>query len=110
MNSVGSSSGDDKTDCPKCTQFIERVEMMAFRVDAIRYQMQEISKFLAENEWVFIENAEKLRQIKNFDRDVDQKSFEMTNSQIIRFNRYIDKVKRALTSIDAEGENFSRGG
>jgi uncharacterized protein YwgA len=108
MKSAGVGDGDGYTRCPKCKQFVERVHMMAFRVDELHRKIRDIEQFLADNEWVFIENAEKMKQIQDLN-DVDMESFDLTCRQIIRFNRYIDKVTRTLNQMNNEGENFERG-
>jgi hypothetical protein len=107
MKSVGSGDDDSHGKCPKCKQFIERVGIMAYRVDSLQHKLDTIRKFLTDNEWVFIENAENLKTIHDM-KDVDTESFEKTCHEIIQFGHYIDKVSRALETANNEADNFCR--
>jgi hypothetical protein len=82
--------------------------MMAFRVDNIQRKLHDLEKFLAENEWIFLENAERMKTIRNIEREVDMESFNMTCNQIVRFSRYIDKVSRALSQVSNECDAFNK--
>jgi hypothetical protein len=108
MRSAGTGRDNKDDKCPKCKQFIEKAEIVAYRVDEIQLKIRNISKFLADNEWIFLENAELMKGVHDLN-DVDMESFDLTCSQIIRFNRYIDKVTRALNQINNESDNFCRG-
>ena len=107
MRSAGTGSEDRDDKCPRCKRFIQDAEMVAFRVDAIQHKLWEVEKFLAENEWIFLENAGMMKTVRSLE-DVDMDSFDLTCRQIIRFNRYIDIVSRIIKQIDNEGDNFSR--
>jgi hypothetical protein len=107
MRSTGAGKDDGDSGCPKCRRFIQDAEMVAFRVDAIQLRLKEIEKFLVDNEWVFLENAGLMSKVTDI-RDVDTDSFDLTCKQIIRFNRYLDKVGRILKDIGYESDNFCR--
>ena len=107
MRSAGTGSEDRNDKCPKCTRFIQDAEFVAFRVDSIQLKLKSIEKFLADNEWVFIENAELMRHVRDLN-DVDMESFNLTRAQIIKFSRYIDKVTRIVKEIEHHGDNFCR--
>jgi len=99
-------NSDDNSECPRCARYVRDAEMVAFRVDALQRKLWEVEKFLAENEWIFLENAGLMKTVRSLE-DVDMDSFDLTCRQIIRFNRYIDIVSRIIKQIDSEGNNFS---
>ena len=104
MNSMG--SGDRKSPCPKCRQFVELVDTIVIKVDTIEKKMTAIKKFYAENEWILIENATNINKMDNPAEDLDVPTFEYVLKQATRFDRLLNTVIRQVEFIESHSEGF----
>jgi len=106
MKPIG-SGGEDDSRCPRCRQFLEITANVCDRVDTIESSINAIKRFIAENEWVLVENAENIKQFRHPDKEIEPESLQLAFAQAARFERLILMVSRAVDRMTAQCEDFA---
>ena len=107
MKTIG-YGGDDDDDpkCTKCQQILEIAASVYDKVDFIERNMNEIKLFLAENEWILLENSGNIRQFRHPENDIEPESLQIAFAQASRFERLVLTLSRSVDRMTVHCKEF----
>lgn len=108
MRSVGNGDIDDYR-CPQCRQFVANADIIVGKMETIERKMNALKSSLSRYEWIIIENAANIRNMKKNGLDVDRESFEVAFAQTKRFLRFLETIESDLNKIERYYNDISDG-
>jgi len=96
MKSMGSGDSEDDPRCPQCTQFRRNAELIVRQMESAEMKMKSLTEDLFRYEWVVIENAENIKNMRKNGQVLDEESFEVAFRQTKRFLRLLETINSNL--------------
>jgi len=92
-------SGEDDPRCPQCKQFLANAELIVRQMEDAERKMKALTEDLFRYEWVTIENAENIKNMRKNGMILDEPSFEVAFRQTKRFLRLLESINSNLNSM-----------
>jgi hypothetical protein len=97
MKSMGSGESDPR--CPQCRQFLENAELIVRQMEEAEAKMKSLTEDLFRYEWITIENAQNIKDMRKNGMVLDEESFEVAFRQTKVFLRLLEGVNSNLNSM-----------
>jgi hypothetical protein len=77
------------------------------KVDYIERNLNDLKQFLAENEWVLLENSGNIRQFRHPEHHIDPESLQLAFAQASRFERLVLTLARSVDRMTTQCKEFA---
>jgi hypothetical protein len=94
--------GDDVDDrrCPQCRQFLANADIIIQKMETIERRLQELQESLSKYEWVIIENATGIKDMRKNGMELDVESFDVAFKQTKQFLRFLETIESDLNKFE----------
>lgn len=105
MNTLGSGDVDDPR-CPQCRQFVHNADLIVRQMEEAERKMKSLTEDLSKYEWIVIENAENIKNMRKNGMVLDDDSFEEAFRQTKRFLRLLEGINSSLNTMRRHYEDM----
>lgn len=109
MNTMGLGDRDDHR-CPQCRQFIANADLIVQKMETIERKMTELRESLSKYEWIVIENATGIKNMRKSGLELDKESFDVAFAQSKEFLILLETIEINLNSIGQQYNDLGSSG
>jgi hypothetical protein len=100
------AGGDDDPRCPQCRQFVKNADLIVQLMDDAERKMKVLLEDLHKYEWVVIENAQGIKNMRKEGLEVDEESFEVAFRQTKHFLRMLETINSHLNKMQRDYDDI----